>query len=124
MTKRMLLLATPLLAAAAPPQGGINLDVPQNYPFTATVPAPRPNPLRPTGPVYEPAPLPNSNVAPPSRADSGGPEISPSLFNRPDQFRGDAFAKGDSNQGTQNRNLKPSAGFSLRMPLTPDDPQQ
>ncbi len=125
MTMRLLLLATPVLAAATtPPPGGISLDVPRSYPFTATVPAPAPNPSRSAGPVYEPAPLPNPNVAPPSRADSGGPAISPSLFNRPDQFRGDAFTKGDSNQGTQNRNLKPSPGLSLTMPLTPDQPQQ
>jgi hypothetical protein len=121
MKTRFLLLAIPLVAAAAPPQG-FSLQVPPSYPFTARAPAPPPASSRPPGPVYEPAPLPNPNIAPPTRADSGGPEISPSLFNRSDQFRGDSFTKGDSAQSTQDRNLRPSPGFRLRMPLTPQDP--
>jgi len=115
-----LLLATPLAATAALAQG-LSLQVPPSYPFTARAPAP--TPARHAGPVYEPAPTPNRNIGPPTRAESSGPEISPSLFNRKDQFRGDSFGKGDSEQGSQNRNMKPSAGLSLRMPLVPDEPQ-
>lgn len=117
-----LLLATPLVVAAAPPQG-FTLAVPPSYPFTAVAPTPAPTRPRTPGPVYEPAPLPNRNIGPPSRVESDGPEISPSLFNRRDQFRGDSFGKGDSEQSTQDRNLKPSPGFRLRMPLVPGEPQ-
>jgi hypothetical protein len=127
MTKRSLLLllpvlASPVLAAAGPPdqpqQQPLSLTVlpPATYPFTARVQAPaRPQ----AGPVYEPAPLPNPRVLPPTRADSGGTEIAPSLFNRRDGFRGAALSRGDSAESVQNSNLKPSAGFTLKMPLDP-----
>jgi hypothetical protein len=119
MTKRFLLLAIPLLAAAAPQrQGVLSLHVPSpaDYPFTARVQAPRP---QQPGPVYEPAPLPDPSVLPPLRAESTGTQISPNLFNRSDSFRGAALSKGESTEGDQNRNLRPSPGFTLRMPLQP-----
>ncbi len=116
----LLLLATPFVGAATPPQG-FTLQVPPNYPFAAQAPAPS-RPRQP-GPVYEPAPLPNPDIRAPQRAESNGPEISPSLFNRRDQFRGGSFSRGESAQSEQDRNLRPSPGFKLRMPLTPEEPQ-
>lgn len=119
-TRLALALVAPLLAAAAPPQSLSLQVVPSpKYPFTARAPAPP----RPSGPVYEPAPLPNPDITAPRRAESQGTEISPSLFNRRDQFRGDSFLKGDSVQSDQDRRMRPSAGFKLRMPLQPETPQ-
>lgn len=113
MRMRVLLLAAPFLVAAAPRQG-IGLQVLPDYPFAATVTKPS---SQPSGPVYEPAPLPNPNVGAPSRADGGGTRISPSLFNRKDGYRGDSFSRGETAESDQNRRLLPSAGFTLSMPL-------
>lgn len=74
----------------------------------------------PAGPVFEPAPTPNrdaSGPAPP-RA-SNDPELSPTLFTRRNQFRGDGYSPGSTAQEEQERKVKPGAGFNLRMPLTP-----
>ena len=121
MKTQFLLLATPFLAAASPQQG-ISLQVMPDYPFAATVS--KPPPAKSTGPVYEPAPLPNPDVSAPYRADGGGTRISPSLFNRKDDYRGDSFSKGETVQSDQNRRLLPSPGLTLSMPLDEGEPQK
>ena len=119
MNTRFLLLAAPFLAAASPPQG-LSLQVVPDFPFTANAPARKP--AKPAGPIYEPAPLPNPDVAAPQRAAGGGTEISPSLFNRRDGYRGDSFTRGETAQSNQSRRTTPSAGFTLKMPM--DEPPQ
>ena len=123
MRKRMLLLATPFLAAASPPQTFSLQVVPDYHPFTAKVPASKPS-RQQAGPVYEPAPIPNRDVIAPARAQQGaGTQISPSLFSRRDGYRGDSFTKGETAQADQNRRMMPSAGFTLKMPLDEGQPQ-
>lgn len=122
MKKRFLLLAAPALAAAGPLQT-LSLQVPSDYPFTTRAPMRTPAPSRQAGPVYEPAPLPNPDIVAPRRAESGGTEFTPSLFNRHDAYRGDALSRGDSVESDENRRLMPSPGFTLRMPLQPGQTQ-
>ncbi len=122
MKTQFLLLAAPFLAAASPPQT-LSLQVPPDYPFTTRAPVRTPAPPRSAGPVYEPAPLPNPDIAAPSRTESGGTEVSPSLFHRHGGYRGDALSNGESVESDQNRRLLPSAGLTLRMPLQPGQPQ-
>lgn len=122
MTKRFLLLAAPFLAAASPPQT-LSLQVMPDYPFTTRAPARQPERPKQAGPVYEPAPLPNPDIAAPHQAESGGTEISPHLFRRHDAYRGDALSNDESVESDENRRMMPSAGFTLRMPLQPNQPQ-
>ena len=126
MRKRILLLAAPFLVAASPPQT-FSLQVVPDYPFTAKVltsKPPRQQAGQQAGPVYEPAPIPNRDVVAPTRAQqSAGTQISPSLFNRHDGYRGDSFTKGETAEADQNRRMLPSAGFTLKMPLDEGQPQ-
>lgn len=95
-------------------------------PDPLAIPAPpRSRPVvRPPGPVFEPAPLPNPDIAAPERSsDSSGTRLSPMLFHRRDAFRGDGFAPGSSVESSENRNVQPSAGFRLSMPLQPEPPR-
>ena len=110
------LLALPLLGAA-PPKRGLSLHVsPQDSAFLPVPPAPPTLPRR--GPNYEPAPLPNRDVdAPIGPRASTATSVAPSLFTRPDQYRGEGYSRGSSAQTEQERRLRPGAGFNLRMPL-------
>ena len=120
-----LLLVLVVLASPAPgrAQGssarGFTLQVPSSPGQTLPVP-PRP-PSAPPSSAYAPAPLPNRDLeygtAIPSRP---GTQVSPSLFTRKDEFRGDGFGKGSTAQSEQERRVRPGAGLSLRMPLTPN----
>ena len=103
---------------AAAPKRGLNLDVPAEPGLSLPAPAPRPRAPQARG--FEPAPLPNREVDTPSgpRA-STSPSVAPSLFTRSDQYRGDGFNKGSTSQSDQERRVRPGAGFSLKMPLTP-----
>lgn len=79
---------------------------------------------RSPGPVFEPAPLPNPDIAAPEGHDTAsGTQLSPMLFHRRDAFRGDGFAPGSSVESSENRNVQPSPGFRLSMPLQPDPPR-
>jgi hypothetical protein len=122
MNNRFLLLAAPFLTAASLPQT-LSLQVSPDYPFTAQAPARAPAPSRQAGPVYEPAPLPNPDIAAPRRAGSGGTEVSPSLFQRHGGYRGDALSNDESVESDQNRRFLPSPGLTLRMPLDPAQSQ-
>lgn len=112
-------LALPLLAAA-----------PQSSKFSLAVPADN-NPLLPVGPqayslgtpargpIYEPAPLPNRDLSAPLARASNEPTLAPTLFTTKNQYRGDGFSRDSTAQSEQEKRVKPGAGFSLRMPLTP-----
>ncbi len=123
MKTRILLFTAPFLAAASPPQT-FSLQVSPDYPFTTQAPARAPTSSKQAGPVYEPAPLPDPDVAAPSRAEGGGAQLSPSLFRRHDAYRGDALNQGELVESDENRRLMPSAGFTLRMPIAPSGGEQ
>jgi hypothetical protein len=104
----------PLIAAAP---SGFSLQVPA--PGSALPVPPQPPAAGPPS-LYQPAPLPNrdAELAPP-RA-SNATTLAPSLFTRPDEYRGDGFSKGSTAQSEQEKRLRPGAGFSLKMPLSPN----
>lgn len=85
---------------------------------TLVPPALAPRPAPPTGPSYEPAPMPDSDYRGP-QADAAQPEthISPALFNTATQYRGDGFSPHSTAQDAQEKNFKPGAGFNLKVPL-------
>jgi hypothetical protein len=83
-------------------------------PVPATPPA-----LKPPPGAFQPAPLPNRDVARPGGARAGpGASLGPSLFTRSDTYRGEGFNQGSTAQSEQEKRAKPAAGFSLRMPFT------
>jgi hypothetical protein len=117
--RRLSILGLPLVAlilvAAAPT--GFNLTVPQpgsNLPVPPEPPAAGP-PSR-----LQPAPTPNRDVELTKPKASTATTVSPSLFTRPDEYRGDGFSKGSTAQSEQEKRVKPGAGFSLHMPLSPN----
>ncbi len=115
------MISLPILAMAAiaapPPRRG---SVLQAQPFTS-LPAPPAPPRR--APVqqfkdFEPAPIPNRDLgAPLGPPASATPQVSPGLFTRSDQYRGDGFSQGSTAQTEQDRRVLPGAGFKLRLPL-------
>ena len=111
-----LVAAAPLILAAAKDRE-LNLQVPAN-PYGLSLPAPPPGTDPPA--KYQPAPLPNrdAELAPPKA--SNAPTLAPTLFTRPDQYRGDGFNKGSTAQSEQEKRVKPAAGFSLHLPLSPN----
>ena len=118
-----LLSLAPLLGAASPHRG---LDL-QAAPAS---PPPLLGPLAPPGRLspqaerdYAPAPTPNRDVdAPAGPRASNDPRLTPMLFNRRDQYRGEALDPKSSSQIEQERRVIPGAGFNLRMPLVPQTP--
>lgn len=110
----ILALSLPIMAAA-PLQPPLTLAVPADDGFSLSRPA------APAGvPPFQPAPLPNRDLSTPQapRA-SNEPSLAPTLFTTRTQFRGDGFSPGSTAQSEQERKLKPGAGFSLHMPLSP-----
>jgi hypothetical protein len=69
------------------------------------------------GAGYEPAPVPDRDLAAPAPAPTNGAEVSPSLFMPKTQFRGDGYMSGSTSQSVQEKNVRPAAGFNVRMPL-------
>ena len=112
----LLVAAAPLILAAAKDRE-LNLQVPAN-PSGLSLPGQAPSSDPPAR--YKPAPLPNrdAELAPP-RA-SNAPSLAPTLFTHPDQYRGDGFNKGSTAQSEQEKRVKPGAGFSLHLPLSPN----
>lgn len=107
-------LAIPLMAAA-PRQQPFTLNVPSDGGFSLSAPA-----TPGVAPSFQPAPLPDRNVFTPQAARANNePSLAPTLFTTRTQFRGDGFSPGSTAQSQQEKNLKPGAGFSLHMPLSP-----
>lgn len=116
MTKVWFLaLGFPLMAAAPLRQPPLTLAVPSDGGFSLGAPA-TPGAV----PSFQPAPLPNRNIlTPQAPRASTEPSLAPTLFTTRTQFRGDGFSPGSTAQSEQERKLKPGAGFSLHMPLSP-----
>jgi hypothetical protein len=108
-------LALPLLAVAA--ERRLDLQV---SPGGSPLPLPPAPPANGPASTFQPAPLPNRDVELASPRASNAPSVGPSLFTRPDQYRGDGFAKGSTAQAEQEKRVRPGAGFSLRLPFAPN----
>jgi hypothetical protein len=67
---------------------------------------------------FTPAPTPNRDaVGPALPRASNDASLSPDLFTRKEQYRGDGFAPNSTVQATEERHLQPAAGFNLKMPI-------
>ena len=112
--KTLWLIPVAFTLMAAAPQRQLSLSVPWQAPAgLGAIGLGR-------GPVFEPAPLPNRDLnAPATARASNEPSLAPTLFTARTQYRGDGFSPGSTAQSEQERNVKPGAGFSLHMPLTP-----
>lgn len=105
------------LAAPAQTQRGMNLSVASIPPTNAFPLGARPS-RSATG--YQPAPLPNRDMAQPGPEPEAGSSLTPTLFTRKDTYRGEALTRGSSAQSEQEKRFRPGAGFSLKVPLTPN----
>jgi len=110
------LLALPLLAAA-PTQKQLTLAVPLNDGALLNPGGPAPLPTT-SPPAFTPAPTPNRDIGLAIPRASNAPSVSPSLFTRSDQYRGEGFSPNSTAQIDQERRVKPGAGLSLHVPLT------
>lgn len=106
----LLALALPLMAASPPRR--LTLTMPEGL-GNAPTELPR------IASRYQPAPLPDQSMRGPVAATSSGPSLAPTLFTTREQFRGDGFTPQSTAQAEQERNLKPSVGFKLHLPITP-----
>lgn len=115
------LLAASNLACAQQAQRGLVLQAtPAPSPLLPLPQRPQGSTRPSAGPTFEPAPTPNRDAsAPPPPRAGNDPQLSPTLFTRRNQFRGDGYSPGSTAQEEQERKVKPGAGFNLRMPLTP-----
>lgn len=113
-------LALPLIAAA-PQYNKFSLAVPgDSSPLLPVGPQAYSLGTLARGPIYEPAPLPNRDLsAPRAPRESNEPTLAPTLFTTKNQYRGDGFSPNSTAQSEQEKRVKPGAGFSLHMPLTP-----
>ena len=110
------LVAIPLMAASA--DRGLNLSVPAPG---SSLPVPPSPPANAAPSKYQPAPTPNRDVelGPPAKPGTA-PSVAPSLFTRQDQYRGEGFGKGSTAQSEQDKRVRPGAGLSLHLPLSPN----
>ncbi len=79
-------------------------------------PAPASHELDASHPTYDPAPMPNQDAAGPMAPADQSTSVGPTLFHNEQQFRGNAFSRGDSVQNSQDRANKPGVGFSVHVP--------
>lgn len=108
-----LLTGAALLAGAAPPSGfSTNLVLP---PIIAVRPQALGNANTPPG--FQPAPLPNRDASAPRSRASKDASVSPGLFMRRNQYRGEGLSAADSAQSEENRRVQPGASLNLSMPL-------
>lgn len=114
MLAALLVLASMPVLAQAP--RGIVLQAQPTSPLLPVLPAPLR--LQPAPGEFQPAPTPNRDVdAPLGPRASNAPQVSPGLFTRKDQYRGDGYARGSTSETDVERRAKPAPGFNLRLPL-------
>jgi hypothetical protein len=92
--------------------------------FTTNAPMPdfgpplrRPAPVVTAPGAFTTAPTPNQDAGAPQTRASTDASVSPDLFSRHDQYRGEGYSPSSSAQIEQDRRVRPGAGISLRMPL-------
>jgi hypothetical protein len=83
----------------------------------ATIPLPPQPPAHSPGPNFQPAPMPNRDLQAPNGTSSGGTSFGPAIFTNRQQFGGEAFTPNSTVQGEQEKRLRPTPGFSLKVPL-------
>ena len=80
------------------------------------VPAPEKPKLGIAG-VFQPAPMPDPDVDPPSGASSHGPSLTPALFAHKEEFAGDGYSSAsDADHGIDHRRA-PAAGLNWSVPV-------
>lgn len=108
-----------VLMAASPPQRGFIVAVPEQPGLGLGARKP-PRAVVPSGSL-QPAPLPNRGVEGPAHERAGrDTEISPTVPQRSDTYRGDGFSRGSTSQAEQQRRTTLGAGFNLKMPFAPN----
>jgi hypothetical protein len=70
-----------------------------------------------TPPGFEPAPTPNRDTSGPVIRGSKDASLTPGIFTRSNQYRGEGLAPSNSAQIEQERRTMPGAGINLSMPL-------
>lgn len=104
------------LAAASPPPRTYDLRFSSEAPSLSLPTAPVI--ARAPGGAYDVAPTPNRDLSAPTVIDnSNNAYLSPGVFARSRQNRGEGFLSGSTAQEEQNRRAMPGAGFNLTMPL-------
>jgi len=66
---------------------------------------------------FEPAPMPDRDMAAPSATRSAEAGLQPTLFSKKQEFRGDGFSPDAPAQSAEERNRKPGLGFNFSMPV-------
>jgi hypothetical protein len=108
-------LATAASLAAAP--SGAFVITTNQQPFTFQPPhVDVTNLAQPPG--FTAAPTPNRDAEGPRPPPASmAATVSPSLFTRKEQYRGDGFSPNSTAQDTEERHYQPAAGFNLKMPI-------
>lgn len=110
-------VAATVLMAASPMPRTYDLRFSSNDPVLNTPTSPVV--ARAPGLEFETAPTPNRDVsAPAGPAGGNDAHLSPGLFSRARQNRGDGYLSGSTAQGEQDRHAMPGAGINLTMPLS------
>jgi hypothetical protein len=100
--------------AAAPSPRGFNTTV--VMPPVVTV-RPQILPKATTPPGFAPAPLPDQDAFAPVQRQSMDTSVSPGIFTRKNQYRGEGLPADSSAQTEQDHRAMPGAGLNLLMPL-------
>lgn len=108
MSAALLSLGVVLGAAGPLSAGGIVDGVPAPSPATP-----------PADPGFEPAPVPNLNLAAPTSksGDSNSPSVRPDLFTQSQQWEGNGYVNGSTSQAQRDARMRPGAGFSISVPM-------
>ncbi len=110
-------LAAAASLAAAPPGSGSFLITPGQQLFL-TQPSHRAAASTAPASNFAPAPTPNRDTeAPLGPPPSMNATVTPSLFTRKEQYRGDGFSPYSTAQDAEERHLQPGAGFNVKMPI-------
>ncbi len=111
----LLALAGLAVMAAALPNSFTITPLPE---FNAPAHRPAAKPALPkSSPGFTAAPTPDPEASVPATEASKDASVSPSLFTRHDQYRGEGISPSSSAQAEQNRRATPGAGLNLTMPL-------
>ena len=105
------LLAAATMLGGAGPTNSFSTNTPMPS-FTAPA---RPAPAAPQ--AFTTAPTPNQDVDAPTVRGSDATSVSPGLFYRHDQYRGEGLSANSSAQTQQDRRATPGAGINLVTPL-------
>jgi hypothetical protein len=66
--------------------------------------------------VFQPAPIPDPDIGPPSAA-ARGPSLTPALFTHKEEFSGDGYADASDPDHGLDKRRTPAAGLNLSVPV-------